>query len=202
MRVWRRKERKKKEEVWVWKSEKITRFWIGSGTVSEYFRVFQQEGCDTEARMECSFSDSDGCWVRNDGHGLAGIFTYRLHPVGICYGVRLAVTVPIASQLFGLKYYGLIYNILILNLPLGSFLFSGKLASFLYDAQAMKMPGGGNTCVGAHCYRLVFSIMGLACIIGFGLDVLLAFRTKNLYMKIYMSKKLRKVRKEPETMKG
>ncbi|KAL3525258.1 hypothetical protein ACH5RR_013630 [Cinchona calisaya] len=38
--------------------------------------------------------------------------------VGICYGARFAVTVPIASKLFGLKYYGLLYNILILNLPL------------------------------------------------------------------------------------
>ncbi|KAJ6739236.1 putative NODULIN-LIKE PROTEIN [Salix koriyanagi] len=56
--------------------------------------------------------------------------------VGICYGVRLAVSVPTASELFGLKYFGLIYNILILNLPLGSFLFSGLLAGLLYDAEA------------------------------------------------------------------
>ncbi|KAI4376098.1 hypothetical protein MLD38_013891 [Melastoma candidum] len=76
--------------------------------------------------------------------------------VGICYGVRLAVTVPTASELFGLKYYGLIYNILILNLPLGSFLFSGLLAGLLYDREATETAGGGNTCLGAHCYRLVF----------------------------------------------
>ncbi|KAG9442639.1 hypothetical protein H6P81_018493 [Aristolochia fimbriata] len=109
--------------------------------------------------------------------------------VGICYGVRLAVTVPTASELFGLKYYGLIYNILILNLPLGSFLFSGLLAGFLYDAQATRVAGGGNTCVGAHCYRLVFIIMALACVVGCGLDVVLAFRTKVLYGKIQASKR-------------
>ena len=112
--------------------------------------------------------------------------------VGICYGVRLAVTVPTASELFGLKYYGLIYNILILNLPLGSFLFSGLLAGLLYDAQATTTAGGGNTCIGAHCYRLVFVIMSIACIIGFGLDVLLSIRTKTVYAKIYASKKSRK----------
>lgn len=110
--------------------------------------------------------------------------------VGICYGVRLAVTVPTASELFGLKYYGLIYNILILNLPLGSFLFSGLLAGFLYDAEATAVPGGGNTCVGAHCYRLVFLIMALACVVGFGLDVLLCVRTKRVYAKIHESKRL------------
>ncbi|KAI3446245.1 hypothetical protein Pfo_002910 [Paulownia fortunei] len=112
--------------------------------------------------------------------------------VGICYGVRLAVTVPTASELFGLKYYGLIYNILILNLPLGSFLFSGLLAGFLYDAEATTTAGGGNTCIGAHCYRLVFVVMAIACIIGFGLDVLLSIRTKNIYSRIYASRKSKK----------
>ncbi|WVZ65707.1 hypothetical protein U9M48_015026 [Paspalum notatum var. saurae] len=109
--------------------------------------------------------------------------------VGACYGVRLAVTVPTASELFGLKYYGLIYNILILNLPLGSFLFSGLLAGLLYDAEATPLPDGGNTCVGAHCYRLVFLIMALACVVGFGLDVLLCVRTKRVYAKIHESKR-------------
>jgi hypothetical protein len=109
--------------------------------------------------------------------------------VGICYGVRLAITVPTASELFGLKYYGLIYNILILNLPLGSFLFSGLLAGLLYDMEATPTAGGGNTCVGAHCYRLVFVIMAFACIIGFGLDILLSIRSKAVYAKIFTSKK-------------
>ncbi|KAF8377814.1 hypothetical protein HHK36_031199 [Tetracentron sinense] len=122
--------------------------------------------------------------------------------VGICYGVRVAVTVPTASELFGLKYYGLIYNILILNLPLGSFLFSGLLAGFLYDAQATSTAGGGNTCVGPHCYRLVFVIMSLACILGFGLDILLVFRTKTLYSLIYASKRIRKSRVNSTSVRG
>lgn len=113
--------------------------------------------------------------------------------VGICYGVRLAVSVPTASELFGLKYFGLIYNILILNLPLGSFLFSGLLAGFLYDAEATPAPGGGNTCVGAHCYRLVFFIMAIACVVGFGLDVLLVIRTKKIYNRIFMSRRSKKL---------
>uniref|UniRef100_A0A5B7A573 Putative transporter mch1 n=1 Tax=Davidia involucrata TaxID=16924 RepID=A0A5B7A573_DAVIN len=112
--------------------------------------------------------------------------------VGMCYGVRLAVTVPIASELFGLKYYGLIYNVLILNLPLGSFLFSGLLAGILYDAQATSTAGGGDTCVGAHCYRLVYVLMAVACIIGCALDVLLAIKTKSVYSQISASKKSKK----------
>ncbi|KAL7192944.1 hypothetical protein ACSBR2_024704 [Camellia fascicularis] len=109
--------------------------------------------------------------------------------VGICYGVRLAATVPIASELFGLKYYGLLYNILILNLPLGSFIFSGLLAGYLYDAQASSSPGGGNVCIGPQCYRLVFVIMALACVLGLGLDSLLAVRMRRVYLKIHLDKK-------------
>lgn len=112
--------------------------------------------------------------------------------VGICYGIRIAISVPTASELFGLKYYGLIYNILILNLPLGSFLFSGLLAGILYDMEAIPTAGGGNTCVGAHCYRTTFVVMAVACIIGFGLDILLSIRTKSVYTKIYASKKSKK----------
>ncbi|KAK1434268.1 hypothetical protein QVD17_00004 [Tagetes erecta] len=112
--------------------------------------------------------------------------------VGICYGVRLSITVPTASEMFGLKYYGLIYNIIIINLPIGSFLFSGLLAGLLYDAEATTTAGGGNTCIGAHCYRLVFIVMAIVCVVGFVLDVWLAIRTKALYSKIYTNRKSKK----------
>lgn len=122
--------------------------------------------------------------------GMAGSPYVGAVIVGFCYGVRIAVTVPTASELFGLKYYGLIYNILILNLPLGSFLFSGLLAGMLYDAQATPAAGGGNTCVGAHCYKLAFLIMAAVSVAGIGLDMVLVFRTKKLYSRICMSKKV------------
>ncbi|XP_050375309.1 protein NUCLEAR FUSION DEFECTIVE 4-like [Argentina anserina] len=113
--------------------------------------------------------------------------------VGLGYGFLLTITVPVASELFGLKYYGLLYNILIINLPLGSFLFSGLLAGYLYDAEATKTSEGGSTCVGSHCYRLVNLIMALASILGLVLDVLLAVRTKKVYTKIYEIKNQKKV---------
>ncbi|KAK2426988.1 protein NUCLEAR FUSION DEFECTIVE [Trifolium repens] len=110
--------------------------------------------------------------------------------VGICYGVRLTITPAAASELFGLKYYGLLYNILILNLPIGSFLFSGLIAGYLYDIEATSVPGGGNTCTGAHCFMLVYLIMAFACVLGCGLDLLLAVRTKKLYSKIHVERNL------------
>lgn len=110
--------------------------------------------------------------------------------VGICYGVRLTITPAAASELFGLKYYGLLYNILILNLPIGSFLFSGLIAGYLYDLEATIVPGGGNTCIGVHCYGLVYVTMAFASVLGCGLDLLLAARTKKIYYKIHQERSL------------
>lgn len=166
---------------------------IGSGSVSEYF--IKKAGTPRPIWNAASqIIMAVGYIVM--AIALPGSLYIGSIVVGICYGVRLAVTVPTASELFGLKYYGLIYNILILNLPLGSFLFSGLLAGLLYDSQATSTAGGGNTCVGAHCYRLVFWIMAMACIVGFGLDVVLAVKTKKVYLKIHSSKKSKKSGKE------
>ncbi|RZC52586.1 hypothetical protein C5167_021006 [Papaver somniferum] len=155
---------------------------IGSGTISEYFL----KNAATPRPLWNAASQIPMCL----GYvvlaiALPGSLYVGSILVGICYGVRLAITVPVASELFGLKYFGLIYNILILNLPLGSFLFSGLLAGLLYDAQATKTKGGGNTCIGAHCYGQVFMVMALTCLVGFGLDVFLTLRTKNLYKNIH-----------------
>uniref|UniRef100_A0ACD5YCT7 Uncharacterized protein n=1 Tax=Avena sativa TaxID=4498 RepID=A0ACD5YCT7_AVESA len=159
---------------------------IASGTISEHFiktRAMPRPVWNAASQvLMCA-----GYVVM--AFGMPGSLFVGSVVVGVCYGVRLAVTVPTASELFGLKYYGLIYNILILNLPLGSFLFSGLLAGLLYDAQATKVPGGGNTCVGAHCYRGVFAVMAVACVVGFGLDVLLSIRTKRVYAKIHEAKR-------------
>ncbi|KAL4363196.1 hypothetical protein GQ457_04G001400 [Hibiscus cannabinus] len=142
--------------------------------------------------LERSISDPDGGWVPSNGIGSARLplhwfdcCRYLLRSPSSCDG-------PVASELFGLKYYGMLYNILILNFPIGSFLFSGLLAGYLYDAEATPTPGGGNTCVGSHCYRLVFIVMAIASVVGFGFDVLLTMRTKNIYAKIFTSRKSNK----------
>ncbi|TXG64776.1 hypothetical protein EZV62_011770 [Acer yangbiense] len=109
--------------------------------------------------------------------------------LGLCYGVRLAVIAPI-TELFGVKCYGQINNILMLNIPLGSFLFSGLLAGYLYDARATLIAGGGNTCIGVHCYRPLFTIMAIVCLVGFCLDIVLAFKIKNIYRERRRSKKI------------
>ncbi|CAK9256942.1 unnamed protein product [Sphagnum jensenii] len=134
--------------------------------------------------------------------------------VGICYGVHISITVPTASELFGLKHFGIVYNFLILNLPLGSFLFSGLLAGWLYDREAAKSPQVGyehlgmvqlmaskelnssssmgwasssdpQTCTGAHCFFSVFMVMAGMCAVGFVLNIILMLRIRPLYQSLY-----------------
>lgn len=125
--------------------------------------------------------------------------------LGICYGVQFTVMVPTASELFGLKHFGTIYNFIILGDPLGSCLFSGWLAGSLYDREAerqrqwttsVNLPprriwdilisqGHGAQCKGAHCFRLTFLIMAGVCIVGVISSIILSYRIKPVYNTLY-----------------
>jgi hypothetical protein len=106
-----------------------------------------------------------------------------------------------------------LYNFLILNIPLGSFLFSGVLAGWLYDQEASKTPhvvgtlekmmrfasfssgaefqalgGDGDDppkCMGPHCFRSVFIVMAGMCALGIMLNVVLILRIRPLYQDLY-----------------
>ncbi|KAH9317788.1 hypothetical protein KI387_019557 [Taxus chinensis] len=170
---------------------------IGAGSVSEHF--IRKAGVPRPVWMAASQVVMIAGYLIMAA-GMQGSLYIGSIVVGICYGVRLSISVPTASELFGLKYYGLIYNFLILNLPIGSFLFSGLLAGILYDMEASEGDNrtvleNGKTCVGGHCYRLVFLVMAGVCLLGFGLDVLLTFRMRKLYSTIYKSRKATETQK-------
>ncbi|RZC69541.1 hypothetical protein C5167_032728 [Papaver somniferum] len=63
--------------------------------------------------------------------------------LGVCYGVQFSVMVPTASELFGLKHFGVIYNFMLLGNPLGAVIFSGGLAGYLYDKEVEKQQQQG-----------------------------------------------------------
>lgn len=114
--------------------------------------------------------------------------------LGICYGVQFSVMVPTASELFGLKHFGIIYNFLTIGNPLGAFFFSGLLAAYIYDKEAEKQNGvfhpgflssSDVDCVGASCFRLTFLIMAGVCAVGTLLSILLTFRIRPVYEMLY-----------------
>ncbi|KAJ1700302.1 hypothetical protein LUZ63_000081 [Rhynchospora breviuscula] len=104
--------------------------------------------------------------------------------LGICYGVQFSVMIPTASELFGLKNFGLFYNFMALGNPIGAFLFSSLLAGYLYDMEAAK-DSTGTSCVGPNCFRLTFFILGGFCALGTFLSIILSVRIKPVYQMLY-----------------
>jgi MFS family permease len=58
--------------------------------------------------------------------------------VGLGYGAHWAIVPAAASELFGVKNFGALYNFLTVANPAGSLVFSGIIASGIYVAEAAK----------------------------------------------------------------
>ncbi|XP_059284958.1 protein NUCLEAR FUSION DEFECTIVE 4-like [Lycium ferocissimum] len=125
--------------------------------------------------------------------------------VGLGYGAHWAIVPAAASELFGLRNFGALYNFLTLANPAGSLVFSGLIASSIYDMEAEKQaqqrhPGQLNLasvltsflntdeplkCEGAICFFLTSLIMSGLCIIAAILSMILVYRTKTVYANMY-----------------
>ncbi|KAL0377282.1 UNVERIFIED_CONTAM: hypothetical protein Sradi_3033700 [Sesamum radiatum] len=125
--------------------------------------------------------------------------------VGLGYGAHWAIVPAAASELFGLKKFGALYNFLTLANPAGSLVFSGLIASSIYDREAEKQAHAGNLgqrsllssfssfvraeeplkCNGAICFFLTSLIMSGLCIIAVVLSMILVYRTKTVYAHLY-----------------
>ncbi|XP_062151651.1 protein NUCLEAR FUSION DEFECTIVE 4 isoform X3 [Alnus glutinosa] len=125
--------------------------------------------------------------------------------IGLGYGAHWAIVPAAASELFGLKKFGALYNFLTLANPAGSLVFSGVIASSIYDHEAEKQAhqqlqqqqNWGSIfsgtfsvdeplkCEGAICFYLTSLIMSGFCIIAFVLSMILVYRTKIVYAHLY-----------------
>ncbi|KAL3684932.1 hypothetical protein R1sor_002954 [Riccia sorocarpa] len=135
--------------------------------------------------------------------------------LGISTGMHIAIMVPVASELFGLANFGVIYNFLNTGIPFGSLLFSGVLAGYIYDREAEKQQEQGgdihnimnftrflnspyysqlfkdgaddasSICLGAHCFRTTFFIMAVIMLFGLGMNGLLTRRIWPVYRSLY-----------------
>ncbi|KAI3666035.1 hypothetical protein L6452_44673 [Arctium lappa] len=126
--------------------------------------------------------------------------------IGLGYGAHWAIVPATASELFGLKKFGALYNFLTLANPAGSLVFSGLLASYIYDSEAEKQaqqrhqPVTNSTslltklfdtdddalkCEGSVCFFLTYMIMSGLCIIALILSLILVRRTKVVYQNLY-----------------
>lgn len=125
--------------------------------------------------------------------------------IGLGYGAHWAIVPAAASELFGLKNFGALYNFLTVANPAGSLVFSGLIASSIYDFEAEKQARGhldpvsflkwvfiGNRrveqalkCEGAVCFFVTSLIMSGFCIVAMILSMILVHRTKIVYANLY-----------------
>lgn len=125
--------------------------------------------------------------------------------VGLGYGAHWAIVPAAASELFGLKNFGALYNFLTMANPAGSLIFSGVIASGIYDYEAEQQRKHVNhqsilasllngitsgadqplKCEGTMCFFLSSLIMSGLCIIAAILSMILVYRTKIVYSNLY-----------------
>ncbi|XP_051131704.1 protein NUCLEAR FUSION DEFECTIVE 4-like [Andrographis paniculata] len=103
--------------------------------------------------------------------------------LGICYGFQFSIMIPTASELFGLKNFGLISSFIALGNPVGACLFSSLLAGFVYDNEAARQHSA--TCLGPNCFRLTFLVLAGVCTVGAVLSIVLTLRIIPVYKMLY-----------------
>lgn len=134
------------------------------------------------------------------GMGWPGAMYVGTLLIGLGYGAHWSVGPATASELFGLKSFGALYNFLTLANPGGSLVFSGLIASSIYDREAEKQEQQRHPhlfwtdmlnleepprCEGAICFFLTSMIMSGLCIIAIMLTSILVYRTKPVYANLY-----------------
>ncbi|KAK8925889.1 hypothetical protein KSP39_PZI018584 [Platanthera zijinensis] len=97
--------------------------------------------------------------------------------IGLCSGAISSIAVSVTSELFGQENFPVNHNIVLMNIPIGSFLF-GTIAAVIYDkAGGKEGEGRHGLCIGMACYSLVFIIWGCICSLGAILSFVLFSRT-------------------------
>lgn len=96
--------------------------------------------------------------------------------IGVCTGAITSIAVSTTTELFGTKNFSVNHNVVVANIPIGSFLF-GYSAAILYR----KEGHAHGKCMGMECYSNTFIIWGCFCLFGTFLAFMLHLRTRKFY---------------------
>ncbi|KAK7305500.1 hypothetical protein VNO77_43406 [Canavalia gladiata] len=98
--------------------------------------------------------------------------------IGVCTGGITSIAVSTTTELFGTKHFSVNHNVVVANIPIGSFVF-GYSAALIYHKEGYGQDHG--KCMGMECYRNTFVIWGSFCILGTFLAFILHARTRKFY---------------------
>uniref|UniRef100_A0A453HV26 Uncharacterized protein n=1 Tax=Aegilops tauschii subsp. strangulata TaxID=200361 RepID=A0A453HV26_AEGTS len=103
--------------------------------------------------------------------------------VGFCFGAQWPLIYAIISEVFGLRYYATLYNLGAAASPVGAYVLNVCVAGRLYDAEAARQRGGGEsrTCMGVRCFRESFLIVTAVTVGGALVSLVLVWRTWSFY---------------------
>lgn len=96
--------------------------------------------------------------------------------IGVCTGAITSVAVSTTAELFGTKNFSVNHNVVVANIPIGSFLF-GISAAIIYRREGDEL----GKCLGMACYRTTFILWGSLCCLGTVLAFILHARTRKFY---------------------
>ncbi|XP_014491323.1 protein NUCLEAR FUSION DEFECTIVE 4 isoform X1 [Vigna radiata var. radiata] len=134
------------------------------------------------------------------GMGWPGAMHVGTLLVGLGYGAHWAIVPATASELFGLRNFGALYNFITLANPTGTLVFSSLIASTIYDSEAEKqhpqsmgslllhlpnVAAESLKCEGSVCFFLTSMIMAGLCVVAAGLCTVLVLRTRIVYANLY-----------------
>ncbi|XP_074364007.1 protein NUCLEAR FUSION DEFECTIVE 4-like isoform X1 [Apium graveolens] len=97
--------------------------------------------------------------------------------IGLSTGAISSMAVSATTELFGGKGFGIKHNIVIINIPIGSFIL-GEMAGVLYRRNGSADEVG--KCIGMECYQTSYIIWGSLCCLGTLLALILHSRNKSL----------------------
>lgn len=151
---------------------------FGAGYISDYF--IHMKGWARSLFMAITLAGMSIGYVVI-ASGLPGALYAGSILVGVCYGSQWSLMPTIASEIFGVRHMGTIFNTITIASPVGSFLFSVGVVGYKYDKEASRE---GNMCIGFHCFMLSFLIMACATLLGSSAAMGLFFRTRSYYNQI------------------
>ncbi|KAL4360323.1 hypothetical protein S245_028257 [Arachis hypogaea] len=139
--------------------------------------------------------------------GLVGQVYVVAISTGFGYGAHWSIAIAAASEIFGLKNFGTLYNFLTVASPTGSLFLSGFVASKIYDyyaeqqakqrVQSLKaslnftLPYVARNeeslvCEGNICFSLTCIIFAVVCLFAAALSLILVHRTKRFYAQLHV----------------
>ncbi|KAK0597530.1 hypothetical protein LWI29_026219 [Acer saccharum] len=98
--------------------------------------------------------------------------------IGVCTGAITSIAVTMTTELFGAKNFSVNHNVVVANIPIGSFVY-GYLAALVYHEEAGV--NGDGKCMGIECYRRTFILWSSLCFLGTFLALALYVRTRKFY---------------------